>query len=332
MIQNTSFQLTYTAWNSGDGSLCTGDASNHSCFLSANGGALTAASNSPIELGNGLYALTLTAAETNTDLLTLSVTSSTSGVVVPPVQVAIHDPEPFKADVSSVASNVWSASNRSLTDSVSLSASAVSSLSESIWNASNRSLTNFVNLSASTVSSIAENVWNSSSRSLTDSVTVSTDSVSSIQNGLSTSFELASVSEKVDSLSSVSNETHAFCTSISTETEKISEACTAIQIRTNLIPDRPAAIGSAMTLTDSYSNLLQISPSSIAAAVLEFDISHVEASAPPYSLCTIILAHLQSSVDGSSWTIYRTDGVTQHAVRNLTATDDSAPITGVFAP
>jgi len=86
-----------------------------------------------------------------------------------------------------------------------------------------------------------------------------------------------------------------------------------------------------MTLTDAYAHLQTLNPHTIASEVLSFDISNVEAVSAVYSLCTVILAQLQSSVDGSSWTIYRTDGETQHTVRSVEAADDSMPITGVFA-
>jgi len=312
MIKNTSYCVTYSAWNSSDGSLCSGDAANHTCRISQDGGEFVTASNSPEELGGGVYSLTLTASETNASTLTLSVSSSSSGVIVPPVQFIFHDPSSFKADVSSIASDVWKVSSRSLTGSVEVSSSSISSIQNGL--ATSSALTSL----SSNVSALPSNIWGASFRSLTDSVNISAASVSAIQNGLASSEDLASVAEKVELLSNV-------C-------DTISVSCEAIQIRTNLIPDRPAAIGSAMTLNDSYANLLTLSPDSIAASVLAFDISIVEKSAPVYSLCTVILAHLQSAVDGSSWTIYRTDGLTQHALRNVTASEESIPITGVSDP
>ena len=75
--------------------------------------------------------------------------------------------------------------------------------------------------------------------------------------------------------------------------------------------------------------LLTLNANSIAAGVLAYDISNVESSAPIFSLCTEILAHLQSSISGSTWTIYRTNGVTQHASRTIAASDESTPVTGV---
>ena len=273
MIKNTSYCVTYSAWNSSDGSLCSGDAANHTCRISQDGGEFVTASNSPEELGGGVYSLT---------------------------------------DVSSIASDVWKVSSRSLTGSVEVSSSSISSIQNGL--ATSSALTSL----SSNVSALPSNIWGASFRSLTDSVNISAASVSAIQNGLASSEDLASVAEKVELLSNV-------C-------DTISVSCEAIQIRTNLIPDRPAAIGSAMTLNDSYANLLTLSPDSIAASVLAFDISNVEKSAPVYSLCTVILAHLQSAVDGSSWTIYRTDGLTQHALRNVTASEESIPITGVSDP
>ncbi len=312
MIKNTSCRVTYSAWNLSDGSLCSGDSVNHTCRISRDGEAFVDVSNSPRELENGVYSLTLTDSETNASTLTLSVRSSTSGVVIPPVQFIFHDPEPFKADVSTLASDVWNVAERSLTASVGVSSSSVAAIQSGLATSSA-----LASLSTS-VSALPSNVWGASFRSLTDSVNLSAASVSAIQNGLARSEELALVSEKTDRLCD--------------DCDAIGASCEAIQIRTNLIPDRPAAIGSPMTLNDSYANLLSLTPDSIAASVLAFDISNVEKNAPVYSLCTVILAHLQSMVDGSVWTIYRTDGLTQHVLRNVTASDESIPITGVSDP
>lgn len=294
MIKNTSCTVTYVAWDSTDSSLCSGDAANHTCQISQNGGAFVTAVNSPSSLGSGVYALTLTASETNTAFLTLSVSSSTSGVIIPPVQIVLHDPNQFKADVSSLASDVWNVSTRTLTAPAEVSAA----------------------------------------------------SVTSIQSGLATSSEVSALSGKIDTVDSVCDAMSAVCTStstvcnsmstvcnsISTTCTGIDDSCDSILVRTNLIPDRPAAVGSAMTLTDAYSSLAALNASSIASAVLGYDISNVESTAPLFSLCTIILAHLQSSVDGSTWTIYRTNGTTQHAARTVSSSDDSVPITGVSDP
>lgn len=67
----------------------------------------------------------------------------------------------------------------------------------------------------------------------------------------------------------------------------------------------------------------------VADAVLSRNVSNVEGSAPEHSLCTIVLASLESSVSGSTWTIKRTNGTTTHATKTVTSDAAASPITGV---
>ena len=63
----------------------TGDVSNFTLKVSKDGAANAAASNTPTEIGYGLYSLELTAAECSADLVCVSGVSSTSGVSVSPI-------------------------------------------------------------------------------------------------------------------------------------------------------------------------------------------------------------------------------------------------------
>ncbi len=67
----------------------------------------------------------------------------------------------------------------------------------------------------------------------------------------------------------------------------------------------------------------------VADAVLSRDVSYVEAAAPEHSLCTIILATLESSIAGTTWTIKQTDGSTTHATKTVTTSANASAITGV---
>ena len=55
----------------------------------------------------------------------------------------------------------------------------------------------------------------------------------------------------------------------------------------------------------------------VADAVLARDMSHVEAVAPEHSLCTVVLATLESAVSAGTWTIKQTDGSTVHATKKI---------------
>jgi hypothetical protein len=83
-----------------------------------------------------------------------------------------------------------------------------------------------------------------------------------------------------------------------------------------------AVPGSPMTLTSDERN-------AVADAVLSRDVANAESSAAEHSLCTIVLASLESSISGTAWTIKRTDGVTTHATKTLTTDETADPITGV---
>ena len=63
----------------------TGDVSNFTLQVSKDGAANSAASNTPTEIGYGLYSLELTASECSADLVCVSGVSSTSGVSISPI-------------------------------------------------------------------------------------------------------------------------------------------------------------------------------------------------------------------------------------------------------
>lgn len=59
------------------------------------------------------------------------------------------------------------------------------------------------------------------------------------------------------------------------------------------------------------------------------DVDNTEATASEHSLCTVILAILESSILETTWTIHRTDGITTHATKTVTIDSSASPITGV---
>lgn len=67
----------------------------------------------------------------------------------------------------------------------------------------------------------------------------------------------------------------------------------------------------------------------VADALLARDVDQVEAGAGEHSLCTIVLAALESQIVGTTWTIKRTDGSTTHATKTVAKDAAAEPITGV---
>ena len=214
MLKNTACTITYTCWNSGTGAVMTGDVTNHTATWSKDGGTPATCTNSPVEIGGGVYKIALTATETNCDLGTLIVSSSTSLAVVPPLQFVFHDASLYKADVSGIPASVWSNSSRTLTSSAGASAA-------DIWNYSgDRTLTSSPtdisglatasNLStlqttANAIKAKTDNLPSSpaavgSAMTLTsayDAAKTAAPTVTQIQNGLASSTDLAALAELV---------------------------------------------------------------------------------------------------------------------------------------
>lgn len=67
----------------------------------------------------------------------------------------------------------------------------------------------------------------------------------------------------------------------------------------------------------------------IADAILTRNVSNVEGTAGEHTLCTVVLACLEYSTSGTTWTIKRTDGTTTHATKTLTTNASAEHITGV---
>lgn len=90
------------------------------------------------------------------------------------------------------------------------------------------------------------------------------------------------------------------------------------------------ALGTADDATLAAIAALSIpSATTIADAVLSRNVSNVEASAGEHTLCTTVLAMLESSISGTTWTIKRTNGSTTHATKTVTTDAAADPVTGV---
>lgn len=84
----------------------------------------------------------------------------------------------------------------------------------------------------------------------------------------------------------------------------------------------PAKAGDAMALTSGERETL-------AGAVLSISVSGIQDSAAEHSLCSIILATLESAISGTTWTINKTDGTTLYLSKTVTKDASAEPITGV---
>jgi hypothetical protein len=67
----------------------------------------------------------------------------------------------------------------------------------------------------------------------------------------------------------------------------------------------------------------------VADSILTRSVAVVEGFAAEHSLATIVLAILQSSINGTTWTIKRTNNTTTHVVKTVTRDSKAVPITEV---
>lgn len=88
-------------------------------------------------------------------------------------------------------------------------------------------------------------------------------------------------------------------------------------------------LGGGQIVAASVSDVAAGARQAIADDVLSRSAANVEGSAGEHTLCTVILAMLESSITGATWTIKRTDGSTTHATKAVTSDAAAEPITGV---
>lgn len=110
-IRNQSLWVYYVAWDTAANTPKTGDVGNHTLELSKDGGAQASPTNSPAEVGDGLYKLSLTATEMDADSVALTGSSSTSDVVIP-AQIIYTE----SADLAAISSAIAALNDLSAAD------------------------------------------------------------------------------------------------------------------------------------------------------------------------------------------------------------------------
>ena len=253
MLKNTACTIVYTTWNDATGNVMTGDVTNHTATWSKDGGTPATCTNSPVEIGGGAYKIALTATETNCDLGTLIVSSSTTDAVIPPQVYVFHDASLYKADVSGIPASVWSNSSRTLTSSAGASAADIWSYSggrtltssptdiSGLATASNLST---LQTTASAIKAKTDNLPSSpaavgSAMTLTsayDAAKTAAPTVTQIQNGLATASAVSTLQTSVSGLPTVSQIQNGLATSsaLSTLQTTVSGLPTLSQIQSGL--------------------------------------------------------------------------------------------------
>lgn len=262
-IKGQQIVITYQAWDLNTASPLAGDVSNHTCRLSIDGANLVTATNTPTELGYGVYAITLTASETNCNALTLQVSSSTTTVVIPSVQITFN-PSSSAPSASDVATAVWGAQTRTVTNTI----PSASDISDAVWTKDldtyNYTTTpgmayKYIKENSNVLANISlnvidlpENIWTyttSTGRTLT-AATLASGSLAKASDlsGLST-FDPTNDTVLIDSTQAAGMTT---ATGFATPSDIPTSDIAAIKAKTDNLPSSPAAVGSAMTLTSAY--------------------------------------------------------------------------------
>lgn len=204
----------------------SGLASSTVVYISKDGGAFAQTTNSPSEIGGGVYKVTLTSTE-----------AQFSTLIYKPIctdaqeNVYIIEAEPSIPTASENATAVWGASARTLTASPTdisslATASAVSTLQTS------------VNAIPTTAAPTAQNIWEYSSRTLT----------SSTGGGGATAQEVWEYATRTLTASPTDISGLATASALSSVASNVS----AVKAKTDNLPASPAATGDAMTLTSAY--------------------------------------------------------------------------------
>ena len=102
------------------------------------------------------------------------------------------------------------------------------------------------------------------------------------------------------------------------------------QITDHVSSTDTSSVDRAWTTTPDATSVYEIVeghlPETVADAVLTRNVSNVESAAGEHTLCTSILAGLESAISGTTWTIYETDGTTVHVTKTVGKTSGDAPI------
>ena len=168
VIRGQSYRVGFVAWDLANNAPKTGDAANITVRISKDGGALTAATNNPVEVdatnAPGLYRITLTASEMDANTIEVVPKSTTANTYCQVVTI-LTERGRVDTTVSSraTAADVWGYSSRTLTSFGTL----VNDVASAVWAYTSRTLTGF--------GTLVSDIWNHSARTLTSLGTLAND-------------------------------------------------------------------------------------------------------------------------------------------------------------
>ena len=191
VIRGQSYVVDFVEWDLANNAPKTGDAANITVRISKDGGALTAATNNPVEVdatnAPGLYRITLTASEMDANTVEVVPKSTTANTYCQVVTI-LTERGRVDTTVSSraTAADVWGYSSRTLTSFGTL----VNDVASAVWAYTSRTLTGFGTLvsdiwshSTRTLTSfgtLVSDIWSHSSRTLTSFGTLVNDTASAV--------------------------------------------------------------------------------------------------------------------------------------------------------
>ena len=173
VIRGQSYVVDFVEWDLANNAPKTGDAANITVRISKDGGALTAATNNPVEVdatnAPGLYRITLTASEMDANTVEVVPKSTTANTYCQVVTI-LTERGRVDTTVSSraTAADVWGYSSRTLTSFGTL----VNDVASAVWSHTTRTLTSF--------GTLVSDIWSHSSRTLTSFGTLVNDTATAV--------------------------------------------------------------------------------------------------------------------------------------------------------
>jgi len=299
-------------------------------LVSKDGGATSNISSLPTEIGStGILKVTLTAAEMTADRVAVLFHDQTGDewqdllVTIQTVTDNQIDDLATATDLATVDSNVDAILLDTGTDGVKVADGAITAAKI----ATDAITADKIAADAITSSELADNAI-TAAKIASDAITaakIASDAITADKIAASaiTSSELADNAITAAKIATDAITADKIAADAITSSEIADNAITAAKIATDAITAAKIA-ADAITSSEFATSAAQ----EIADEILKRGVSNVESSADAHSLATIILATLESSLSGTTWTIKKTDGTT-FTTKTVVTDPTAEPITSV---
>lgn len=358
LLKNAIQKIHVYAYDSTTGAAKTGDAANITAYVSLDGTANAIDDTNPAEVDAtnmpGVYVFDLTAAETNCDSFALYAKSATSNIRIEPIIgfTTAGTSTSLSANAIAIAANAITATaiQDGAITAAKLNTGAITADAFAANAITNAAVADDVDVNVKTITAGAitaaaiaasalnnKGNWNIGKTGYSMTGTLTTldalnTSLSSTHGSASwataTGFSTHSASDVVTALG-----TGSTLTALATATA-VADVPTVAEFEARTLAAASYGTAANQTTIIGYVDCLPSAwvtvPTAIenADALLIRSVATAEETAPKYSLCTLVLAALNSSVSGTTRTIRKSTGTT-YVTQTVTVDADADPITGV---